>query len=466
MRVQRLIISLLLFLSSVGVLAHEGSFNVRMGVTPTSHNIYYLHMTIFWVCVAIASLVFGVLIFALITHRRSHGRKPDTWHSSLKIELIWSIIPFLILVAMAVPATRVLIHMDDNSDADINIKITGYQWKWKYDYLDQGISFFSNLATTQDQINGLEPKSKWYLLEVDNPVVVPIYKKVRFLVTSNDVVHSWWVPELGVKRDAMPGFIYEAWARIDKPGTYRGQCAELCGVGHGFMPIVVIAKTQADYDAWVAEQKGEKAKKTEDTTKQWTKLELMNLGKQIYNKTCAVCHKPDGSGMPPTFPALAGSKVTTGGVAKHMDTVINGVTGTGMQAFGKQLSDTEIAAVVTYERNSWSNDDTAKHGAQAGGLIQPAQVAEAKGEKPAAPAAKEAAKPAQTATPETSKPTAVPAEATKPAATATQPAPAPKEANKAAGAAIRATQPASVTAPAAPATVNPQQPKTEKGKSL
>jgi len=402
MRFKRLATSIMLFLGSTVGWAQENSYNMRMGVTPTSHNVYYLHMTIFWVCVAIATVVFGVLIFALITHRRSTGRRPDTWHSSLKVELIWTIIPFLILIAMAIPATRVLIHMEDDSDADLNIKITGFQWKWKYDYLDEGISFFSNLATTQDQINGMEPKGQWYLLEVDNPVVVPIHKKIRFLVTANDVIHSWWVPELAVKRDAVPGFIYEAWTRIDKPGTYRGQCAELCGVGHGFMPIVVIAKTQSDYNDWVAEQKGQKKKKAEDTKKQWTKLELMTLGKQIYNKTCAVCHKPDGSGMPPTFPALAGSQKTTSGLAKHIDIVFNGVKGTGMQAFGSQLSDSEIAAVITYERNSWGNEDK-KLGAQAGGLIQPAQIAAVRsGGKPdeaAKPTTKTAAeKPADTET--------------------------------------------------------------------
>lgn len=395
MRFKRLITGIVLSLSSAGAWALENSFNMRVGVTPTSHNIYNLHMTIFWICVVIAALVFGTLIFALITHRRSTGRKPDTWHSSLKIELIWTIIPFLILAAMAVPATKVLIHMEDDSDADINIKVTGYQWKWKYDYLDEGVSFFSNLSTSQDQINGMEPKGKWYLLEVDNPVVVPIHKKVRFLVTANDVIHSWWVPELAVKRDAIPGFIYEAWTRIDKPGTYRGQCAELCGVGHGYMPIVVIAKTQDDYDAWVAEQKGEKKKKAEDTKKQWTKLELMNLGKQVYNKTCAVCHKPDGSGMPPTFPALAGSPKATTGVAKHIDIVLNGVQGTAMQAFGAQLSDTEIAAVVTYERNSWGNDDK-KFGAQAGGLVQPAQIAATRSGGKPAESASAGEKPAET----------------------------------------------------------------------
>jgi len=391
MRVKRLITGIILLLSS-NTWAQENSYNMRIGVTPTSHNIYYLHMTIFWVCVGIAALVFGVMIYAILTHRRSHGYKPATWHSSLKVEIIWSVIPFIILVLMAIPATRVLMDMEDDSDADINIKITGYQWKWKYDYLDEGLSFFSNLSTPQDQIEGMEPKGEWYLLEVDNPMVVPIHKKIRFLVTANDVIHSWWVPELAVKRDAVPGFIYEAWTRIDKPGTYRGQCAELCGVGHGFMPIVVIAKTQADYEAWVAEQRGEKVKKAEDVKKQWTKLELMNLGKQVYNKTCAVCHKPDGSGMPPTFPALSGSKVTIGGPAKHIDTVLNGVQGTAMQAFGAQLSDSEIAAVVTYERNSWGNDDTGKFGAQTGGLIQPAKIAAAKGgpEKPAKP------KPAET----------------------------------------------------------------------
>lgn len=346
-------------------------WNMPRGVTPISHDIYALHMTIFYICCAIGALVFGVLIYALIKHRKSSGAKPAEFHSSLTVELIWTIIPFLILVGMAIPATKVLIAMEDDSEADINIKITGYQWKWKYDYLDEGVSFYSNMSTTQDEIQGRTPKKEWYLLDVDKPMVVPIHKKIRFLVTANDVIHSWWVPELAVKRDAIPGFIHEAWTRIDKPGTYRGQCAELCGVGHGFMPIVVIAKTEKEYGDWIKQQRGEAIAKqsAEDDKKVWTKVELMDQGKKTYESLCAVCHKPDGTGMPPAFPAMIDSKVALGPVPKHIDIILNGVKGTAMQSFKDQLSDAEIAAVVTYERNAWGND------AKAGQIVQPAEVA-------------------------------------------------------------------------------------------
>lgn len=355
-------------------------YNMPVGVTPISKEIYTLHMTIFWIVVAIGILVFSVLIYALINHRKSQGHVAAKFHSSLKVELVWTIIPFIILVLMAIPATRVLLMMEDDSDADLNIKITGYQWKWKYDYLDEGISFFSNLATTQDQIQGKAPKGENYLLEVDKPIVVPTHKKIRFLVTANDVVHSWWVPELGVKRDAIPGFIHEAWARIEKPGTYRGQCAELCGVGHGFMPIVVIAKDEADYKKWVAEQRGvalQQANALEEN-KPMTKAELMEAGQKIYGATCTVCHQATGMGMPPAFPALKGSKIVTGDISKQLSIVLHGVKGTAMQAFGEQLTDKDIAAVVTYQRNSWGNDDQAKFGKAAGGLIQPSDVAAAR----------------------------------------------------------------------------------------
>lgn len=380
---QRCALGAMGLLALVGLSAQANSkYNMPTGVTPTSHDIYHLHMTIFWICVGIGVIVFSVLIYSLINHRKSKGAKPAEFHESLGVELTWTIIPFLILVAMAIPATKVLMAMDDDTESDVNIKITGYQWKWKYDYLDEGISFYSNLSTSQDEIQGLKPKGKWYLLEVDKPLVVPIHKKIRFLVTANDVIHSWWVPDFGIKRDAIPGFIHESWARIDKPGTYRGQCAELCGVGHGYMPIVVIAKTEKDYAKWVAGERGEAiAKKSAaEDTKPMTKDELMSMGKTIYETRCSVCHKPDGKGMPPAFPAMVGGKITTGPLAKHIDVVVNGVTGTAMQAFADQLSDAEIAAVITYERNAWGNADQAKYGNNAGGLVQPADIAKAREE--------------------------------------------------------------------------------------
>ena len=353
--------------------------NMTPGVTPMSHDIFDLHMTIFYLCCAIAVAVFGVLIYALIKHRKSAGRTAATFHDNLKVEIAWTVIPFIILVIMAIPATIVLIDMEDTAEATVNIKIVGYQWKWKYEYLDEGISYFSVLSTPQAQIQNKEPKNKWYLLEVDKPLVVPIHEKIRFLVTSNDVIHSWWVPALGVKRDAIPGFVHESWAKIDKPGIYRGQCAELCGTYHGFMPIVVKAVTKEDYKKWVLEQtKGsaaaaEAAKKA--VTKTWTKAELMKEGKDTYTKHCSVCHKPDGSGMPPAFPALKDGPITTGPVQGHIDIVMHGKSGTAMQAFASQLNDAELAAVITYERNAWGNDDIRKKKGVGGDLVQPSKIA-------------------------------------------------------------------------------------------
>lgn len=370
-------------------------FNMTRGVTPMSRDQYYLHMSIFWICVAIGVIVFAVLIYSLIKHRKSKDFPPAQFHSSTKVEVIWAVIPFLILMVMAIPATIVLLRMGDEAKADLNIKVTGYQWKWKYDYLDQGISFYSNLSTPRDQIEGKAPKGRWYLLEVDKPLVVPIHKKIRFLVTSNDVIHSWWVPALGIKRDAIPGFIHESWARIEKPGVYRGQCAELCGINHAYMPIVVIAKTQTDFDKWVAQKTKVEPEKKRPPAADLNKKQLMTEGKKVYDEKCAVCHKTDGSGMPPAFPALKGGKITTGPVAAHIDIVLNGKKGTAMQAFGDQLSDQEIAAVVTYERNAWGNDNQTKYGENAGGLVQPKEVALAKGEKITEPEkpSKEPAKP-------------------------------------------------------------------------
>lgn len=355
------------------------TFNMSPGVTAISQEIYDLHMTIFTICVIIGIIVFGVMFYALYKHRKSRGHVASKFHENTKLEVFWAIVPLLILIVMAVPATKVLTRMTDSSKADINIKITGYQWKWKYEYLDEGISYFSNLSTPNNQIQNKVPKDEWYLLEVDKPLVVPINKKIRFLVTSNDVIHSWWVPALGIKRDAIPGFIHEAWTRIEKPGIYRGQCAELCGVNHGYMPIVVIATTQEEYDKWVKEnapsasqKKGAALTTTTLIPTKLTHAELMRRGESVYESTCSVCHKSDGAGMPPAFPALKGSQIATGPVQNHIEIVLDGKRGTAMQAFGSQLNDADIAAVITYERNSWGNN---KAGGTAGGTVQPTDVA-------------------------------------------------------------------------------------------
>lgn len=336
--------------------------NMYRGVTPISKDAYYLHMVCMAVCAIIGVVVFGVMIYSMIHHRKSKGYKAASFHDNPRLEVVWSIIPFLILVGLAIPATRVLIRMDDTKQSELTIKVVGYQWRWQYEYLDQGISFFSTLSTPFAQIQNKQKKNEWYLLEVDKPLVVPVNKKIRFLVTSNDVVHSWWVPELGIKRDAIPGFMYEAWATIDKPGTYRGQCAELCGVNHGFMPIVVEAVNQQDFDKWVAAQTktGDQYTQGEAVAapqKTMTRDEFLAFGKQKYEQFCSPCHQPDGRGIPPMYPALRASSVATGHpVSRHLDIILNGVAGSAMQPYKDQLTDEEIAAIATYERNAWDNN--------------------------------------------------------------------------------------------------------------
>lgn len=357
----------------VNATADTWQMNMYKGVTPLSHDMYNLHMTAIVVCAVIGIVVFSVMIYALIHHRKSKGHVPASFHDNTRLEIIWTIIPFLILVGLAIPATRILTRLEDSAHADVTIKIVGYQWKWQYQYLDEGISYFSNLSTPYAQIHNQQPKGEWYLLEVDKPLVVPVHKKIRFLVTSNDVIHSWWVPELGVKRDAIPGFMHEAWARIEKPGVYRGQCAELCGINHGFMPIVVKAVSEEAFNQWALEQVKieDKYDASEDkpaAQKTMTRAELMKLGEEKYNLICAACHKADGTGLPPMFPALKGSSVAVGKpISRHIKMVLDGVPGTAMQPYKAQLTDEEIAAIVTYERNAWENntDD----------IVQPADVA-------------------------------------------------------------------------------------------
>lgn len=347
--------------------------NMNKGVTPLSKDMYNLHMIGMFVCIFIGIVVFGIMIYSLIYHRKSKGFTPANFHHNTRLEIIWSLIPFLILVGLAVPATNVLIRMENTDDSDVTIKIIGSQWKWQYQYLDQGISFFSNLSTPYEQIQNQAKKGQWYLLEVDKPLVLPINKKIRFLVTSTDVIHSWWVPKLGVKRDAIPGFMHEAWATIQKPGVYRGQCTELCGINHAYMPIVVKAVNDDEFKTWVAEQtkaSDQYAQTNSDAAVQvaLTKEELMTQGKAKYEQICVACHKADGKGQPPVFPALKGSSIAVGRpVSRHIQLILHGVTGTAMQAYQDQLNDVEMAAIITYERNAWENNT--------GDVVQPADIA-------------------------------------------------------------------------------------------
>jgi len=343
----------------------EYGLNFPKPVTAIAQEVYGLHMLIMMVCVGIGIVVFGAMFWSIVMHRKSRGYKAATFHESTTMEIIWTAIPFLILVGMAIPSTATLIRMYDNSASDVTIKITGYQWKWKYEYMDQDVSFFSSLSTPRDQIDNKSAKGKDYLLEVDNPIVIPTGKKVRFLLTANDVIHAWWVPQLAVKKDAIPGFINEAWTRVDEPGTYRGQCAELCGKDHGFMPIVVQAVSEDEFKKWVSVKKSEMVASAADVGKVWSKAELMARGEKVY-QTCAACHGATGTGIPGVFPALKGSKIATGPLAAHLAIVMKGKPGTAMQAYAGQLNDADIAAVVTFERNAFGNNT--------GDVVQPSAV--------------------------------------------------------------------------------------------
>ena len=344
----------------------EYAINLQTPETPIAREIMDLHTLILWVCVGIFVVVFGVMFYSIIKHRKAAGHQAAHFHENTTVEIIWTIIPFFILIGMAYPATKTILSMKDASNPDMTVKITGYQWKWEYDYLQDGIKFVSTLSTPQDQIQNRAAKEKNYLLEVDNPMVVPTGKKIRVLITANDVIHAWWVPAFGVKQDAIPGFIRDSWFLVDKPGTYRGQCAELCGKDHGFMPIVVEAMEPEKYAAWVVAQKAKNVAAVEDPNKVYALDELKAKGEKVYAANCTACHQANGAGLPGAFPALNGSKIATGPKEAHLDIVINGKVNTTMQAFGKQLSDTELAAVVTYERNAWGNTT--------GDMIQPSEI--------------------------------------------------------------------------------------------
>jgi cytochrome c oxidase subunit 2 len=337
--------------------ATEWPLNMTEGVTAVSREIHGLHMQIFWWCVAIGVVVFGVMFYTMFAHRKSRGVKPAHFHENVALELVWTIAPIIILVIMAIPATKTLVKIYDTDDADLDILVTGYQWKWKYEYLgDSGenVSFFSVLNTPRAQIENTEEKSANYLLEVDEPLYIPTGKKVRFLVTAADVIHSWWVPELAVKRDAIPGYIHEAWTKVEEPGVFRGQCTELCGKDHGFMPVVVHAVSEAEFNTWLEGKRG-KARAIAEAAKQTLSFqELYAQGEIVYTKNCAACHQADGKGMAGVFPAIANSPIATGPVRAHIERVVKG--GVGMPPFGEQLTPVELAAVVTFQRNAFGNN--------------------------------------------------------------------------------------------------------------
>jgi len=360
-------------LALLAVATRADELNMTQGVTAISRAVYDLHMLIFWVCVVSGIGVFGMMAWSLINHRKSRGHAAAQFHESTQMEILWTLIPVLILIGMAFPATQVLIQMYDTGGEDMTVEVRGYQWRWQYKYLDDDYNstfgFFSSLTTPIDQRHNRTVKGENYLLEVDNPLRIPINRKVRFLVTSEDVIHAWWVPDFGIKRDAVPGMLNELWTIVEEPGIYRGQCTELCGKDHGFMPIVVEALPEAEYDAWYAQRLELEAARKQALSQTFSADELMAQGEEIYNTFCTSCHMPNGKGVPPVFPPLDGSDIATGPRrADHFAIVINGKTGTAMQAFGRQLDAAQLAAVIHYERHAWSNN--------AGDIIQPSDIVE------------------------------------------------------------------------------------------
>lgn len=346
--------------------------NLHEGVTPIAHDIMWIHWMMLIICAVIFVGVFGVMFYSIIYHRKSRGHVAAKFHEHLGIEVAWTIIPFLIVIGMALPATRTVVAMKDTSSADLTVKVTGYQWKWGYEYIDgpaQGVKFLSNLATPRAQIENKEPKGEFYLLEVDKPLVVPVDKKVRIVLTATDVIHSWMVPEFGVKQDAMPGFLRDTWFRAEKIGSYRGQCAELCGKDHAFMPIVVDVVSQADYDKWAADQKKLLASAADDPTKDMTKDQMMARGEKVYAANCVACHQANGKGLPGTFPALDGGPIVMGPQKDQILTELNGHPGTAMAAFRDVLNDVELASVITYTRHAWGNAGKGKDP-----VVQPSDV--------------------------------------------------------------------------------------------
>ena len=366
MRVTK-VISALAGLAASGA-AHAVAWYFQSPASKIAADIDWLHQVVMWLIIAIFVAVFGAMFYACYAHRKSRGHKAEQFHENTVVELVWTVVPAIILVAIAWPATKVVIAQKDTSASDVTVKVTGYQWKWGYDYVKgegEGISFVSTLATPRAQIEGKEPKGPNYLLEVDHEMVVPVGKKIRVITTAADVIHAWWIPAFGAKQDAIPGFLRDTWFRAEQPGTYHGQCTELCGKEHGFMPIVVRVVSAEDYSKWVGERKKAMAATADDPGRKWDVKELAARGEKVYAQNCVACHQAAGQGTPAMkAPALAGSKLLTGPEEGPIDTLLNGRPNTAMQAFAR-LSDTEIAAVITYARSSWGNNASD---------IQPAEV--------------------------------------------------------------------------------------------
>ena len=355
--------------------------NIPQPASPIADQIYGLHMYILWVCATIFVVVFGMMFYSIFKFRKSNGAKPDVnFHESTLIEIIWTIIPFIILIAIAVPATKTVLQMKDTSNPDMTIKVTGFQWGWRYDYNAENFGFYSNLSTPWSQIGqpgtaSTEAKGKDYLLEVDNALVVPVGKRIRLLITSNDVIHGWYVPQLGINQYGIPGFIKDVWFTAESVGTFKGQCSQICGKLHGYMPIAVIVKSETDYAKWVEESRAKwstnaltavaPAAPPEDDGKTFTMAEAKDKGEKIYAANCVACHQANGKGLPPAFPSLAGSKTVLGTSDQQINILLNGRAGTAMQSFAR-LSNSEIATVITYTKNSFGNS--------VGKVIQPADI--------------------------------------------------------------------------------------------
>ena len=346
---------LMLSLYPSEVFSDWDALNMREGVTQVSRDVFELHMLIFYICVAIGAVVFSVMFYSLFRYTKKRNPNPSTFHESTKLEVAWTVVPFLILIAMAVPASKTLTEIYDDEEGEINIQVVGYQWKWEYKYLEDDINFFSNLSTDQDEIYNLVPKGENYLLEVDEPLIIPVDTRVRFLITANDVIHSWWVPDFAIKQDAIPGFINTAWTRAEETGIYRGNCTELCGKNHGFMPVVVKVVEKDEYNDWVSAKKEEAIKLAELTEKEWSLAELTERGEGVYQKNCVACHQMNGEGLPPIFPALAGSDIVMFDKNRNVEILMEGVQGAAMQSFANQLSEVDMAAVITYTRQAWGN---------------------------------------------------------------------------------------------------------------
>ncbi len=363
------------FFLSPDILHAEWGLNMTQGVTPISQDVYNMHMTTLYVVTVIGILVFGVMFWSIFHHRKSKGVKPSKFSHSTSVEVIWTLIPFIIIVSLAIPATKLLARMDDTSESSITVKATGYQWKWKYDYINEDVTIYSNMAEdsveASQRNSGIDPKATDnYLRNTDTALVLPVGKKIRILTTANDVIHAWWVPDLGWKRDAIPGFINDNWTIINKEGVYRGQCAELCGKGHGYMPIVVKAVPEKEYSAWIEGTKLALKSKNASSDKDFTMDELRAKGEGVYKANCLACHQANGQGIKGVFPAIDGSPLANlkENIPAHIHQVIYGKG--VMPAFGEQLSDTDIASVVTFVRNNWGN--------KTGHIIQPKDVVAAR----------------------------------------------------------------------------------------